>query len=81
MLYHMLCLIVPQNMNATHNFYIEKNENVFVVLCCAIVAHFVAFNMLYLMLRSFLKGMSSLKNQYVERIQHEPIFKTNKSLG
>ena len=81
MFYQMLCLIVHQNINATHYFYIEKNEINFVVLCCVIVAQFVDFNMLYLMLRSFLKGMSSIKNQYVARIQHKATFKNNKSLG
>ena len=80
MLYHMLCLIVPQNMNTTHYFYIEKDETIFVVLCCLIVAHFVVSNVLYLMLRFFLKGISSLKNEYVARIQHKTTFQSNKSL-
>ena len=58
MLYHMLCLIVPRKLNATHDFHVEKDRHDFVVQSCVNVVHFVDFSMLHLMLYSLSKDIT-----------------------
>ena len=57
MLHRLLFRIVRQNLDATHGFYVEKNNDGFVVHRCVNVVHLVGFIVLYFMLYFISKGI------------------------